>query len=142
MTIAFDLDGTLFEHAGNGPNYGDVAQLARSTRPMADRCWAVRRIIEAGGRVDFVTGRGKVHRKHTLEALRRHVHPIVGPGQLHMQEVWTTYEAMAQFKAAVLNELGSTLYVGDHWADRQAAFLAGIVYHDHHAYFGPRLVLA
>lgn len=128
-TIAFDLDGTLFDHLSK-PNYEHAGELRLSTRPIKDRCLVVKNLIEAGYEVHFITGRGILHAGHTLDSIRVHIHRRVTVNQLHMQAEFTGYPAMAQFKAQCLNEIGASRYIGDHAADREAAELAGVRY-DH-----------
>lgn len=121
---AFDIDGTLIQHREK-PDYLSSESLRQGVPDMAT-CAKARTMIELGVEVHFITGRSKAVRDVTLEQLRSYVHPDIPATRLHMQDSWTNYETMADWKAKVLGSVGAEWYVGDHEADRKAAHLLGI----------------
>lgn len=123
-TGAFDIDGTLIQHRTK-PDYLDPVSL-QAGEPDEATCAKARTMIELGVDVHFITGRSKAVRDVTLQQLRRFVHPDIHGTRLHMQDAFSTYDAMAAWKAGVLACIGAEWYVGDHEADKKAADVLGI----------------
>lgn len=126
-TLAFDLDGTLFDTAV-GVVYDDPESVRRSVRPHDAACRRVWELARLGHRIAYVTGRSEVVAAVTrAQIVDAGLPPVQMRGALlFLQRTWAGFETMTVFKAEALRAVGAALYVGDHEADMRAAKIAGV----------------
>lgn len=122
--IAFDLDGTLFEHVGkvdwlNGP------ELLRATVPRPGAMSAVQDLLRSGADVRVVTNRDQRVAQHTLARLHGFSYAPLPPLTAYFRPEWMHWGSAREYKANVLKGLGRGVYVGDRRDDEAAARDAG-----------------
>lgn len=127
--LVCDIDGTLFDT--NACDMDDPLALLAACRAHKDACRAVATVRDLGTHVAYLTGRSEKVREITTRQLWAAGLPH---GALVMQQRFTTYDAMALFKAGELRrwarEYASVHFIGDHDADRQAARAAQVPFID------------
>lgn len=116
MTVAFDIDGTIFGGSLLAQDWDCPEQVLEHTYPWPQRC----RVVPKRGTV-FVTGRTEAVRDATTQQLE-----AAGFKEftLLMQPFWRGWQALEYSKAAHLRSAGASAYVGDLPSDRRAAALA------------------
>jgi len=121
--VAFDLDGTLFNHNGR-VNWEDPGSVAHGTSPEGSRCWLVTDLHNCKWRIDFVTNRSETLRNVTQMQLHAAFYWFK-PSMLHMRDPLLGWEEGFQHKVGTLRMLGTGVYVGDQESDCDAARVAG-----------------
>lgn len=127
--IVYDIDGTLFCLPDGQPGTGSRADIARQVPIHANVARALQYRAE-GFELHFVTGRTLAVHDLTRDQLEVHFGDI--DGRLHMQEAWTGYGAMVDFKHQCIADLQAVLVVGDTSFDEQAAAVAGVAFRHAH----------
>jgi len=134
MILAFDLDGTLLEVDYDDPEafYSDPHKVKHGAQPHPDV--PIGRL--ENHTVLIVTGRCNPPLHDTTVLQLREAGLERTWDRLYMQSSWNGYEAMADWKAEILEatqghdetgeDVPADLYVGDHEADEQAANQAGV----------------
>jgi phosphoglycolate phosphatase-like HAD superfamily hydrolase len=122
MLAVFDLDGTLFDVAP-GIDYDSPASVLAHARPHVGACERVRDMARVGWRIIYLSGRSEGVRGATLaqiEVARLPWAPVF------LQVAFRGMDEMALWKASILCAVRAAVYVGDTWADEEAAARAGV----------------
>lgn len=120
--VAFDLDGCIFYPIVE--DFHDARHVQTFSVPDNGIVDRMKLMESLGATIYVVTGRSESLRFATLDALQRAGIDIPSR-RILMQPKWAGMDALIEYKAQALLQLGAVLYVGDQQGDEKAAVMAG-----------------